>query len=163
MTRINGLPEVPASATSSRAPSAREVWDQMIRHHLDADIDGFADMFAVDGVMEVPFAPKGLPGRMEGREEIRRTLTPLWNRGKKIGRRIVGYEPVIVHETRDPEVVVVEFDVHSEMSGASLRLSYVHILRAREGRVVHLRDYMDSARLGERLQVMAAVATALDG
>src|SRR5689334_19905835 len=115
------------------SPSPREVWEQALRHHQQGDFDAYADMFAVDGVMEVHFAPEGFPRRMEGREEIRRTLGHYWAAAKKRGRRMLGFTPSAVHESRDPEVVIVEFDVHSELDGETYSTSYVHIVRARAG------------------------------
>ena len=38
---------------------------------LSGDADGYADLFAPDGVTETPFAPPGAPARLEGREAIR--------------------------------------------------------------------------------------------
>ena len=38
---------------------------------LSGDADGYADLFAPDGVTEAPFAPPGAPSRLEGRETIR--------------------------------------------------------------------------------------------
>lgn len=134
----------------SRSP--REVWEQTMRHHMNSDFDSFANMFAVDAVMEVPFAPEGFPRRMEGRDAIRRTLGPFWEAAKKRGRRMLGVEPSAIHESRDPEVVIVEFDVLSELDGEPLRMSYVHILRARAGQIVSLRDHMDSSLLTSRLK-----------
>jgi uncharacterized protein len=42
------------------------------RRHLilSGDIDGYADLFTPDGVIESPFAPPGAPSRLEGREAI---------------------------------------------------------------------------------------------
>ena len=44
------------------------------RRHLtlSGDVDGLADLFAPDAVIEAPFAgPPGMPARLEGREAIR--------------------------------------------------------------------------------------------
>ena len=46
---------------------------------IDQDIEGFAELFAADGVIEIPFAGPELPPRLEGRTVIaefsRRTAT----------------------------------------------------------------------------------------
>ena len=54
-------------------PSATpaDVLAQRRRFILDGDADGYADLFAPDGVIEFPFAPPGAPALMEGREAIR--------------------------------------------------------------------------------------------
>ena len=133
--------------TDSETPavSAREVWEQSHRHVQAYDLDGFADMFAPDGVLELPFAPAGVPRRLSGREEIRRFLAPAGRAARQAGRRIVGYSSVVVHETTDPEVIVAEFDLDGEVSatGETYQLSYIQVLRVRAGQIVSMRDYMD--------------------
>jgi ketosteroid isomerase-like protein len=50
---------------------------------------------------------------------------------------------VVVHETLDPEVVVVEFELHGEVlaTGDGYRLPYVQVARDRDGAIVSFRDY----------------------
>jgi hypothetical protein len=38
------------------------------------DMNGQADLFAADGTLEWPFAPPGMPRRIEGRKAIRAVL-----------------------------------------------------------------------------------------
>ena len=77
------------------------------RHRLilSGDIDGFADLFAPDGVIEGPFTgPPDAPLRLEGREAIREysrrvMASPL---------RLEDVEVAELYQTRDPEVVIGE-------------------------------------------------------
>ncbi len=96
---------------------------------------------------------------MAGREEIRRTLAPLWERAGR-ARRVLAHEPIAVHSGRDSEVVIVEFDVKGETEGSPYRLSYVHVVRARGGLIVSLRDYFDSALLAARIREDAHIGRA---
>src|SRR6185312_10075596 len=72
---------------------------------LNGDADGFAELFAPDAVIEMPFsgtteAPIGIEGREAIREYARRALaSPL---------RIEDFEVTALHHTLDAEVVVVE-------------------------------------------------------
>ena len=61
------------------------------------------------------------------------------------GRRIKGYSSVVVHETTDPEVIIAEFDLDGEIvaTGETYQLSYIQVLRVRNGQIVWMRDYMD--------------------
>jgi ketosteroid isomerase-like protein len=131
--------------SGSSAASPREVWEQAHEHVRAYDLDGFADMFTPDGVLEMPFAPAGLPRRLSGREAIRNFLAPAGDAARRAGRRIKGYSSVVVHETTDPEVIIAEFDLDGEIvaSGETYRLSYIQVLRARDGQIVSMRDYMD--------------------
>src|SRR5277367_6487555 len=89
-----------------RMPSAPPV-DVLARRRqliLNGDADGYADLFAPDGVIESPFAPAGAPSRLEGREAIREysrhvIASPL---------RFEEFEVVELYQTQDPEVVIVE-------------------------------------------------------
>jgi uncharacterized protein len=115
----------------------REVFERLHeRVRDDYDMDGQADLYAPGGVLELPFAPPGVPRRIRGREEIRAFL-------RVAGRRIVRYDSVVVHETADPEVIVAEFELHGEVSatGAAYRMPFIQVLRIRDGRIVSMRDY----------------------
>jgi ketosteroid isomerase-like protein len=111
--------------------------------------------FAADGVVEWPFRLKGVPPRVEGPEAIRAAIAPVWERARTANRRIAGHERVVFHETTDPEVVIVEFDVVGETARGPFRQAMVYVLRIRNGRVVLLRDFVDTAALNELIQASA--------
>src|SRR5262245_37924737 len=71
---------------------------------------GYADCCAEDGVLVLPFAPPPFPKRVEGREAIRRLLAPQYEAARAAGRHILDYRDVGLHETLDPEVIVIEFE-----------------------------------------------------
>jgi ketosteroid isomerase-like protein len=130
------------------------VWEEALRFVRERDIDGYAGMFAPDGVVELPFPLPGMPRRIEGREAIRMVFAPVWRALKDSGRRIEKVDPIAVHEGRDPELVVIEFDVHGvEASGTPYRLSYVHVVTVRDGRIAVLRDYVDTNTMRQRLRL----------
>jgi uncharacterized protein (TIGR02246 family) len=108
---------------------------------LSGDADGFADLFAPDAVIEVPFAPPGAPARLEGREAIREyarhvVASPL---------RLEDFEVAERYETQDPEVVIVEMRAKATLTttGQSFAATSIQILRIREGQIVLFRDFAD--------------------
>lgn len=121
------------------------MWEQAHQHVREYDLDAFADMFAPDGVLELPFAPSSIPRRLSGREAIRGFLAPAGEAARSAGRRIKEYSSVVVHETTDPEIIIAEFDLDGEIvgTGETYQLSYIQVLRARNGQIVWMRDYMD--------------------
>jgi uncharacterized protein len=130
------------AASSPVAP--REVFKLLHeRVRDDYDMDGQADLYAQDGTLELPFAPPGVPRRIRGREEIREYLRAAGQRARQAGRRIVRYDPVVVHETADPEVIVAEFELHGEVTatGGAYRMPFIQVLRVRDGRILSMRDY----------------------
>ncbi len=93
----------------------REVVERIHRLVLDGDVEGQADLFAPDGVLEWPFAPAGVPTRLEGRQAIREVLAPIGRRLREAAvTRPTGMRSV-VHQTLDPEVVVVEVELEGEV------------------------------------------------
>jgi uncharacterized protein len=115
------------------------------RRHLllSRDADGFADLFAPDGVIEVPFmGPPGKPLRLAGREVIREysrqvMASPL---------RLESLEMAELYQTQDPEVVIVEMRTTGTLTttGRPFAATSIQILRIREGQIVLFRDFADS-------------------
>ncbi|HEY8944616.1 MAG TPA: nuclear transport factor 2 family protein [Polyangiaceae bacterium] len=133
----------------------REVWEQLVSHQLTRDLDGWVNCFAVDGVMEWPFKLKGVPPRLDGQAAIRAALGPVWERAKQTNRRILGHERVVFHETLDPELAIVEFDIVGDTVHGPFRQAVVYLLRVRNGRVLLLREFVDTVALNELLQARA--------
>jgi len=132
--------------------SLREVWEHLVSHQVTRDIDGWIDCFAADAVMEWPFRVKGVPPRLEGRDAIRAAVAPVWASAKSGKRQITGHERVVFHQTTDPEVAIVEFDMVGETPRGPFRQTVVYVLRIRDGRVLLLRELVDSAALNELFQ-----------
>jgi ketosteroid isomerase-like protein len=109
----------------ARMPSATpaEVLSQRRRLILDGDADGYADLFAPDGVIEWPFAPPGAPSRMDGREAIR------------------DYSEVVIVEMRARATLTT--------TGQSFDATSIQVLRIREGQILLFRDYANPRVLGD--------------
>ncbi|MFI5914845.1 nuclear transport factor 2 family protein [Dactylosporangium sp. NPDC051541] len=109
---------------------------------LGGNADGFADLFAADAVIEMPFGgPPGAPTRLAGREAIRAysrqvMAAPL---------RLEEYEVTTLHRAADPEVVIVEMRTSGVVTTTNRPFTAiaVQILRIRDGRIVHVRDFPD--------------------
>lgn len=121
--------------------SPYEVWEFACGLLRDGWAMYWADMFAEDGLLEIPLGRPLLPDRLHGREEIRRVLAPVQKRAYEMHPST--RSKLVVHETKDPEVVVCEFEsARQELSTGNVYLMpYVHVVRVRDGEIVHLRDY----------------------
>jgi len=106
---------------------------------LSGDADGFADLFAPDGVIESPFAPPGAPSRLEGREAIREYSRDVMASPV----RLEDFEVAELYQTQDPEVVIVEMRAKATLTttGQSFAATSIQILRIREGHIVLFRDF----------------------
>jgi hypothetical protein len=114
------------------------------RRHLllSGDIDGFADLFAPDGVIEFAFhGPSGTPVRIEGREAIRAYSRQIMTSPL----RLEDFEVVELYQTQDPEVAITEMRSTATLTttGRSFTATSIQILRIREGRIVLFRDFAD--------------------
>jgi uncharacterized protein len=112
---------------------------------LSGDADGLADLYALDAVIESPFAPPGAPSRLEGRETIR-----------EYTRRVVAsplqveeYEVTELYQTQDPEVVIVEMSAKGALTttGRSFAATSIQILRIRDGKIALFRDFANPRTL----------------
>lgn len=138
--------------------TAREVAEQVLRAGLAMDTDALVGLIAPDGHIEWPYHPAGLPSRLEGRDRIREFLT-----GQAKGLiRFDEYRHTVIHETKDPEVVIVEYDVHGAVipTGAPFHQRIIAVLRIRDGLVVSYRDYLDPLVVAEALASVAGTTDA---
>lgn len=111
---------------------------------LDKDMIGFAGLWAEDGTAEFPFAPPGWPARLEGRAAIEDYV-----RDYPKVLDIQGFPKQVVHQTADPDVVIVEYDAEGVVvpTGEPYRHSYVVVLTTRDGEIVNYRDYWNPLNL----------------
>lgn len=140
----------------------REMAEQ-VRRMVAGEEVAFADLFAPDGVLRFPFAPPGMPREIHGREAVRAS------RHAEAGQRALftmhGVD-MLVRETDDPEVVVVEIEHHghSHVLGAPYRFRALGVMRVRDGLIVSYDDYMDpiamAALVGRTPELAAALAAA---
>ena len=106
---------------------------------LDNDVDGFARLFAPDGVIEMPTASPGGPRRLAGQ-----ALIEEFSRRAVTGMHIDDFEDVAVHETADPEVVIAETVTRATLiaTGESFTTQSIQVFRVRDGQIVLFRTYV---------------------
>ncbi|MGW3350868.1 nuclear transport factor 2 family protein [Nonomuraea rubra] len=118
--------------------NARELVDHAVELLLAKDMRAFAGLWAEDGVLEFPFAQPGYPQRVAGRAAVEEYMR--------------GYPDILdmrevtektVHQSVDPEVVIVEFEAAGFVvaTGRPYRLRYVAVIAVRDGRIRSYRDY----------------------
>jgi uncharacterized protein len=130
--------------------AALDVVDRAMDLLLAQDMAGFAALWAVDGTMEFPFAPEGYPQRLEGRAAVAEYLRDYTDH---VDLRAITSRTV--HQTVDPDVVVVEFEVDGTAvrTGRPYRMRYISVITVRDGEIAGYRDYWNPL----------AVAAALGG
>ncbi|GAA0637790.1 nuclear transport factor 2 family protein [Kutzneria viridogrisea] len=128
--------------------TARDLVTEALRLLLAKDMAGFAGLWAADGILEFPFAPADYPQRLVGRDAIADYL-----RDYPDHLDVRAITAQTVHDTTDPEVVIVEFEVAGEAvrTGRPYRVRYIAVVTAREGSIVHYRDYWSPLAAAEAL------------
>ena len=126
---------MPAAAASSRQTAER-----LLHAAISADPGDMADCYAPSVVIEMPFAVASLyPDRIETtREELRARY-----QAGRAKRRYNALSNVVIYETTDPGVVIVEYELHGEFTETAEPFSvrFLMILTIRDGQIVHSRDY----------------------
>ena len=145
----------PASGHTGHV-SAKDVFLQLLALIAAKRWDEAADLYADNAVIEHPIGlPR--PDRIEGGAAIRRHFAG-------IGRVSLDLAPINIHviESTDPEVVVGEFDYrgHSHATGRDFIAANITVVRARNGLIVHSRDYHDDVTLAEATGYMNATLAA---
>ena len=133
--------------------TAREVVERILRASREQDTETFVSLFAPDGYVEWPYRPAGIPGRVQGRDQLREFLTGQANGLVTFDE----YRNTVIHETTDPEVVIVEYEAHGTVipTGAPLHQTIIAVVRIRDGLVVSYRDYLNPLVLAETLAAVA--------
>ena len=126
--------------------TAREVAELVRRMVEGKEGIVFADLFAEDGVMEYPFGIPGMPLTLDGQEAIRSFFE------ERSGLRdLFDMDEVTaeVYQTDDPEVVITEIKHHgfSHAAKEPYQMRALGIIRVRDGKIVHYRDYMNPLAL----------------
>lgn len=142
-------------------PGPRDLFARAQDLFLAKDLDGFADMFADDGVHELPFAPPGVPKHLQGRENIRGyfaaiTSTPM---------QLTELRDLTIYETTDPEVILAEYEAAGIVvsTGQPYISRYIQVLRARNGKVALWRDYWNPLAGAQALGRLPQLFSVLTG
>lgn len=100
-----------------------------------------AELLADDAVVETPFAPPGMR-RYEGREAW---LEYYRAAGAGLLVRFEEFREITTYQTDDPETIVVEYELTGTVTATGVRSSVtcIAVLRVRDGRIAHWREYQD--------------------
>lgn len=137
-------------------PTFVSVLRDALGERIDPSAANFIEMMAEDFIMEFPYARPGMQRRIEGRTAVVAYLMTVAG-----SVSVDTMDNVVVHQTADPEVVIVEFEAH----GRALKVDepyvqrYISVIRARGGKMIHFKDYWDPLQ-GLKAQVGSAAVEA---
>lgn len=128
--------------------NAQTLVEHALRLLLRQDMAAFAALWAEDGILEFPFAAAGYPPRVEGRAAVAEYL-----RGYPDMLEIKEIPTPVVHQSVDPEVVIVEFEAAGTVvaTAAPYRMRYIAVITVRDGEIQRYRDYWSPQAAAEAM------------
>lgn len=113
------------------------------------DMEGWLAQCTDDVVVEFPFAPPGRPRRVKGKAAVGEYLAAYPGQ--------IEFDEVTnldVHQTVDPDTAVIEMTATGRVkaTGAPYEMSYVVVLKTRDGRMALYRDYWNPLVVLEALE-----------
>ncbi|MER7767063.1 nuclear transport factor 2 family protein [Kitasatospora sp. NPDC096140] len=144
----------------SETLSPREVFLKLLEGITEGRFSELAELYAEDTVVETVFEPVG-PRRFEGRAVLAKRFAEV---AEHSPLRLTA-ENVVIRETDDPEVIVTQWDyrAHHRATGRDFETANIQVLRVRDGRIVHSRDYHDHLAFHTAGGTLPQLVAALEG
>ena len=121
----------------SESARAREVLEHLIHRISNGRWLELHELYAEEAVVEYPFALPA-PTRLEGRGAIQRYFAAVARMPLELRAH-----NIVMHESTDPEVVIVEYDYDGLVTttGRAFQVSNIQVSTVRRGQIVKSRDY----------------------
>jgi uncharacterized protein len=144
----------------ARPLSPREVFLALVNGVAEGRWDELPSLYAEQTDVVHPFDPLRAPA-LRTRDELRQHFRPT-ETSVRLRRRPAN---ITIHETADPEVIIVEFEYQGTVmdTGEPFTQPAIFVLRVRDGEIVSSRDYFDhlsTARVRGQLDGLVAAVKA---
>jgi ketosteroid isomerase-like protein len=137
-----------------------EVFLRLVHGVADRDFDALPALYAEQTDVRHPMSPYG-DEPLLSRDALRRHFG---GSGPRVAGA-VSFQPddIRIHQTRDPEVIVAEFDYAGTViaTGEPFRVPCVFVLRVRDGLIVESRDYIDHVAMARARGLLDELVEAL--
>jgi uncharacterized protein len=122
----------------SAPTSPADLYRHSLRLLLDKNIPGWVGLWAENGVIEFPFAPRGWPERLEGKEAI-----AAYMRHYPDHIDLKDFPDLRIHGTTDPETIVVEMRGVGRLveTDSPFDMTYIAVVTIQDGHFTSYRDY----------------------
>jgi uncharacterized protein len=137
---IIATPEI----AQSHVEAIRQKNEQTIRTYFDLlsqkRIDKWLELWAEDGVQDMPYSPQGFPKRITGKAAVAKHYASLPN---SVGRMV--FPDLVIYPTTDPNIFFVEFRGEIEVlaTGKPYNNTYAGLFKFRDDKIVLFREYYD--------------------
>jgi ketosteroid isomerase-like protein len=120
-----------------------EMFRHVLRLFFEGDTESHVALLAEDVVFEFPFAPAGVPRRLEGKAAAAQHI------------RVNLVEPArlpeaTIHRTTEPDTAIAEARNVGRVkaTGARFDMSFIAVMKVRDGRITLYRDYWSPLDVG---------------
>lgn len=129
----------------------REVFQRMQERWIGLPQPLTGDEYADDVVIEIPFAPAGHRRRFDGKRDFLEYANP---RRAAMPVRFDGCRTIAVHETQDPDTIVVEYELTGTVLPTNKQSSavFIGVLTVQNGKIARWREYQDTLAMQQALQ-----------
>jgi ketosteroid isomerase-like protein len=119
-----------------------EIFEQFRTGLLAGAFAPAEELWAEDALVEFPYAPEGRPQRFTGRAEF---LAFAATAQAEQPVRCEDFQVLALRDTADPQVLIAEYRLigAATAAGSGVAAVFVLMLRVRDGRIVHWREYQD--------------------
>lgn len=122
-----------------------EMFRHVLRLFFEGDTESHVALLADDVVFEFPFAPAGVPRRLEGKaaaaEHVRVNLGAV---------ELDRLPEATIYRTTEPDTAIAE--AHNvgrvKATGARFDMSFIAVMKVRDGRITLYRDYWSPLDVG---------------
>lgn len=125
-------------SNEARYQEAHTLIQRYTQFLLEKDIDSWMSLLDDNFVIEFPFAPQGRPGRIEGKADVYPYLQGILNEVE-----FLSISQQQIHLTLNPDIIIVEITCQARIisTGSAHNMRYVWIMRTKDGKLIHQRDY----------------------
>ncbi|HTK07303.1 MAG TPA: nuclear transport factor 2 family protein [Ktedonobacteraceae bacterium] len=137
----------------ARYQEARTLIQRYTQLLSEKDIDSWMSLLEDNFVIEFPFAPQGRPGRIEGKADLYPYIQGILN-----DIEFLSIPQQQIHLTLNPDIIVAEITCQARIiaTGSTYNMRYVWIMRTKDGKLIHQRDYWNPLALREAMGALDA-------
>jgi uncharacterized protein len=123
--------------------AALDPFFDIVQQGLAGQVDGehYFDTIADNAVFEFRYVFPGWPQKISSRQALMALYAGYGN-----NICLDGADALVVHQSRDARVVILEYEVHGKIVGTGARYDnrFISVITIEDRKIVQWRDYMDS-------------------
>jgi ketosteroid isomerase-like protein len=127
-----------SQSNETRLQEAHTLVQRYIQSIIERDVESWMSLWDDNFVLEFPFAPQGRPPRIENKAALYPYIQTVIN-----DLEILNISRQEIYLTQDPDLIIAEIAGEGRITstGRNYKAGYVWIMRTKNGKLIHMRDY----------------------